>query len=58
VLDATTNTTGLGVVDNTELFGWMTHALGVAFENPHMTEEEALRVARDRPAASRHLQPA
>jgi alkaline phosphatase len=58
VLGAGTGTAGLGVVDNTELFGWMTHALGIAFENPHMTEEEALRVARDRPAASRHLQPA
>ncbi len=31
----------LGVVDNTMLFGVMTEALGVAFENPVMTAEEA-----------------
>jgi alkaline phosphatase len=27
-------TRSLGMVDNTDLFGWMTHALGVRFENP------------------------
>jgi alkaline phosphatase len=31
----------LGVVDNTSLFGVMTEALGVSFENPLMTAEEA-----------------
>lgn len=36
----------LGVVDNTELFGWMTEALGMGgFQNPHMTEAEALEFA-------------
>jgi alkaline phosphatase len=31
---AGTGTRGLGVVDNTELFAWMLHALGAEFENP------------------------
>ncbi len=31
----------LGIVDNTEPFAWMTEALGTAFRNPEMTEEEA-----------------
>jgi alkaline phosphatase len=31
----------LGVVDNTEPFGWMAEALGTSFRNPEMTEEEA-----------------
>lgn len=36
----------LGVVDNTELFGWMTDSLGMeGFENPSMTETEALQFA-------------
>ena len=36
----------LGTVDNTELFHWMTAALGQAgFENPGMSEGEALRFA-------------
>lgn len=36
----------LGLVDNTELFHWMTSAMGAGgFENPGMTEEEALEVA-------------
>jgi alkaline phosphatase len=34
----------LGVVDNTELFGWMTRALGIDFRNPGMTEAEARRL--------------
>jgi alkaline phosphatase len=42
---------GLGVVDNTELFGWMARALGTDFRNPEMTEAEALRVSAGRPAA-------
>jgi alkaline phosphatase len=33
--------TALGVVDNTEPFGWMMEALGTSFRNPEMTEEEA-----------------
>lgn len=37
-------TRGLGMVDNTELFGWMLHALGMRFENPMMTEAEALQL--------------
>jgi alkaline phosphatase len=39
----------LGVVDNTELFGWMTAALGIDFHNPEMTEAEARRLTADRP---------
>jgi alkaline phosphatase len=46
VYGAGTGTGGLGVVDNTQLFGWMTHALGAEFDNPVMTEEEALRAER------------
>jgi alkaline phosphatase len=34
----------LGVVDNTELFAWMLDALGIRFENPVMTEQEALQL--------------
>jgi hypothetical protein len=30
-------------VDNTELFGWMTHALRIDHRNPPMTEAAALR---------------
>jgi alkaline phosphatase len=33
----------LGIVDNTELFYWMTEMLGIDFENPEMTEAEALQ---------------
>jgi alkaline phosphatase len=47
VYGAGTTAAGLGVVDNTELFGWMTHALGIRFENPRMTEAEALRLAAE-----------
>jgi alkaline phosphatase len=36
--------TALGVVDNTTLFRWMTDALGIDFQNPVMTEAEALRL--------------
>jgi alkaline phosphatase len=38
----------LGVVDNTVLFDWMLHTLGVRFQNPGMTEEEALRLSAGR----------
>jgi alkaline phosphatase len=34
----------LGVIDNTELFGVMTAALGIDFENPSMTAERAQRL--------------
>jgi alkaline phosphatase len=39
----------LGVVDNTELFGWMTRALGSDYRNPEMTEAEALRLGALQP---------
>lgn len=38
-----------GVVDNTELFGWMTRALGADFQNPAMTAAEALRLSAAAP---------
>jgi hypothetical protein len=47
VYGAGTTAAGLGIVDNTELFGWMLHALDIRFENPMMTEAEALRLAYD-----------
>ncbi len=34
----------LGLVDNTEPFGWMTEALGTSFRNPEMSEEEAWEI--------------
>jgi alkaline phosphatase len=34
VYGAGTSAAGLGVVDNTELFDWMLHALDIRFENP------------------------
>jgi alkaline phosphatase len=37
-------TGNLGVIDNTELFGVMTGALGIDFENPYMSPEEAQRI--------------
>jgi alkaline phosphatase len=49
VYGAGTTAAGLGVVDNTELFGWMLHALGIRFENPMLTEAEALRMAAAEP---------
>jgi alkaline phosphatase len=39
----------LGVVDNTELFGWMARALGSDFRNPLMTGAEALRLGAGQP---------
>lgn len=33
-----------GLVDNTHMFYWMTEALGIPFENPSMSEQEALRI--------------
>jgi alkaline phosphatase len=35
----------LGIFDNTELYSWMTGAIGVDHQNPTMTEEEAFRIA-------------
>jgi alkaline phosphatase len=39
----------LGVVDNTELFGWMTRALGAEFHNPTMSAAEAQRLSAAAP---------
>jgi alkaline phosphatase len=44
VYGAGTDTGGLGIVDNVELFDWLLATLGMEFENPLMTEEEALRL--------------
>lgn len=41
----------LGLVDNTEVFGWMTAALGVRFENPIMSDAEAKEILRGIAAA-------
>jgi len=49
VYGAGTTAAGLGVVDNTELFGWMLHALGIRFENPMLTEADALRMTAGEP---------
>ncbi len=38
---------GMGIVDNTDLFGVMTAALGIEFENPSLTEQEALEALSD-----------
>lgn len=38
--------TGLGIVDNSELFYLMTAALGISFENPLMSEAEGLEALR------------
>lgn len=35
--------TGLGIVDNTDMFVLMTRALGIVYENPLLTEDDALR---------------
>lgn len=37
-----------GLIDNTELFHWMTNALRVRFQNPSMSEEQALRLLSER----------
>lgn len=41
IVGAGTEPRNLGVVDNTELFGVMTAALGVQYENPTMTPDQA-----------------
>jgi len=41
---AGTSETQLGLVDNTEVFGWMCSAIGVQHENPIMSGEEALAI--------------
>lgn len=47
VYGANSRPSQIGLVDNTELFNWMTQAIGVSFENPMMTEQEALRILED-----------
>jgi alkaline phosphatase len=55
VCGAGTTAAGLGVRDNTELFDWMLHALGIRYENPLLTEAEALRLTADlHPAGDRY----
>ncbi len=44
VYGAGTTSTGLGMVDNTALFGWMLAALGTRFENPVLTAERAREI--------------
>jgi len=39
-------TTGLGIVDNTELYDLMCAALGISFQNPIMSEAEGLEAFR------------
>lgn len=41
--------TGLGLIDNTDLFDLMVRALGISFQNPYMSEEEALRIGAAEP---------
>lgn len=41
----------LGLLDNTHVFTLMTQALGLRYQNPVMTEEEALEVLARRPGA-------
>jgi len=45
---AGTSEAQLGLVDNTEIFGWMCRALGTRYENPLMSEKEALNILADR----------
>ncbi|GAA6755770.1 alkaline phosphatase [Thermus thalpophilus] len=44
----------LGLVDNTHVFRLMGEALGVRYQNPVMSEEEALEILKGRPQAVRH----
>ncbi|HWV58120.1 MAG TPA: alkaline phosphatase [Longimicrobiales bacterium] len=45
--------TGLGVIDNTDLFNLMVDALGISFQNPYMSEAEALQLGAVVPAETR-----
>ncbi|MFN3367981.1 MAG: alkaline phosphatase [Thermus sp.] len=44
----------LGLVDNTHVFRLMGEALGIRYQNPVMSEEEALEVLKSRPVGMRH----
>lgn len=44
----------LGLVDNTHVFRLMGEALGIRYQNPVMSEEEALEVLKARPQGLRH----
>jgi len=44
----------LGLVDNTHVFRLMGEALGIRYQNPVMSEEEALEILKTRPQAVRH----
>ncbi|MCS6868613.1 MAG: alkaline phosphatase [Thermus sp.] len=44
----------LGLVDNTHVFRLMGEALGIRYQNPVMSEEEALEILKARPQGMRH----
>lgn len=44
----------LGLVDNTHVFRLMGEALGLRYQNPVMSEEEALEILKARPQGMRH----
>ncbi|MEZ0348521.1 MAG: alkaline phosphatase [Thermus sp.] len=44
----------LGLVDNTHVFRLMGEALGIRYQNPTMSEEEALEILKARPKGMRH----
>lgn len=39
------STAGIGLIDNTDLFALMTRALGISYENPLMSDDDALRLS-------------
>ncbi len=44
----------LGLLDNTHVFRLMGEALGIRYQNPVMSEEEALEILKARPTGVRH----
>ncbi|TBH17276.1 alkaline phosphatase [Thermus thermamylovorans] len=44
----------LGLLDNTHVFRLMGEALGIRYQNPVMSEEEALEILKARPVGMRH----
>ncbi len=44
----------LGLLDNTQVFGLMGEALGLRYQNPTMSEEEALELLKARPQGVLH----
>jgi alkaline phosphatase len=44
----------LGLMDNTHIFRLMGEALGIRYQNPVMSEEEALEILKTRPVGMRH----